>query len=131
MAARAQIDPADRQFFELIAQIAFCNPFTEERAKLDARLVGHAVDVFSESHPEELAQAISARVQQLEDKGLADVRKYAPCDRELMQTVFLFEIFHRFCHELDQLIAEQLKLGSDSAPLNFAEDILTWLRRRG
>jgi len=62
---------------------------------------------------------------------MAHVRKYSPRDRELMQTVFLFETFHRFCADLDQLIAEQLRLGETSAPLKFAGDILGWLHKRG
>src|SRR6266850_5773482 len=103
MATIARIESADREFFELIAGIAFCNPFSEERAALDAKIVAHAVDVFSERHPEDLTKAISARIGKLERKGLADVRKYGARDRELMQTVFLFECFHRFCDDFDQL----------------------------
>jgi DNA-binding NtrC family response regulator len=131
MATLARIESVDREFFELIARIAFCNPFSEERPTLDAKIVGHAVDVFSESHPEELSQAISTHIGKLEAKGLADVRKYGARDRELMQTVFLFECFHRFCDDLDQLIAEQLKLGAESASVKFAGDILARMRGRG
>jgi len=131
MASYAKIDTADRLFFESIAKIAFCNPFSEERALLDTELVGHQVDVFSDRHASEIAQAISSPVARLERKGLASLRKCAPNDRELMQTVFLFECFHQFCPQFDQLISDQLKLGEQSAPVNFASDILFWLNRRG
>src|SRR6476646_12162756 len=77
MATKLRIDGAQRQFFELVAQIAFCNPFSKERPELDAKLVGHAVDVFSEKHPEELTGAMSEHIGKLEKQGLADVRKFS------------------------------------------------------
>jgi len=128
---RLQLDRAQRQFFELVAQIAFCNPFSKERPELDARLVGHAVDVFSEKHPEELTRAMSEQIGKLEKQGLADMRKFSGQDRGLMQTVFLFECFHQFCDDIDRLIAEQLTAGMQSVPVKFAAEILGWMRRRG
>ncbi len=48
-----------------------------------------------------------------------------------MQTVFLFECFHRFCDDLDRLILDQIKAGTESVSVKFAEDLLAWLRSRG
>src|SRR6476661_8465189 len=73
MAIKLRIESAQRQFFELVAQIAFCNPFSKERPELDAKLVGHPVDVFSEKHPEEITRALSEQIARLEKQGLADV----------------------------------------------------------
>src|SRR4051812_40534679 len=131
MASKLQPESAQRQFFEVVAQIAFCNPFSKERPELDAKLVGHAVDVFSEKHPEELTRAMSQQIGKLEKQGLADVRKFSAQDRALMQTVFLFESFHSFCDDIDRLIAEQLAAGMQSVPVKFAGDILALMRRRG
>src|SRR5262245_54085345 len=131
MAARVLIPDAQRQFFELVAQIAFCNPFSKERPELDARMLGHTVDVFSAKHPEELTRAMSEQIGKLEKQGLADVRKYHAKDQALIQTVFLFECFHRFCDEIDQLIGEQLTAGSQSVPVEFGSEILSWMHRRG
>src|SRR6266446_1722582 len=131
MAILANVCSSDRPFFELIARTAFCNPFSEERAEFDAQIVGHPVDVLAESHLNEFTGIISARVQQIEAKTGADVRKYAARDRDLMQTVFLFDIFHQFCRDFDQLILDQVRLGDQSAPVKFAGDLLTRMRRRG
>jgi DNA-binding NtrC family response regulator len=131
MAATLKIDAKDRPFFENVAKIAFCNPFTEERSHLDATLVGREVDVFSDEHAGEISEALAAPIARLERNGKASLRKYIHQDRELMQTVFLFECFHRFCPQLDQLIEHQLKLGDQSAPVPFAVDLLSWLHRRG
>jgi len=131
MASAATIPSEDRELYQLIARTAFCNPFSEERPELDAQIVGHPVDPFSETHLEELTRIISSRVEKLESKGLADVRKYSTRDRELVQTVFLFEAFHFFCRDFDQLILDQAKQGTDSAPVRFAGELLDRLRRRG
>jgi DNA-binding NtrC family response regulator len=78
-----------------------------------------------------MTQVISRRVQDLETRGLADVRKYPAADRDLMQTVFLFELFHVFCRAFDQLILDQVKLGDQPAPVKFAGELLGQMRRRG
>jgi DNA-binding NtrC family response regulator len=126
-----QISPSDREFFELIARIAFCNPFTDERPALDARIVGHRVELFAEAHLDEMTQIISARVQKLKERGVADVRKYSATDRALMQIVFLFEIYHQFYDEFDKLILDQVRLGTEPAPVRFASEVLERMRRRG
>ena len=131
MALRAQIETADREFFTVVAQAAFCNPFSEQRSELDARIFGHPVEPYSEAHLGEMTQVISRRVQELEARGLADVRKYSAADRDLMQTVFLFELFHVSCRAFDQLILDQVKLGAQPAPVKFASEVLGQMRRRG
>ena len=131
MAGRATVEALDREFFGVIAQTAFCNPFSEQRSELDARIVGHPADPFSEAHLEDVTQAVSGRVRKLEVEGLADVRKYSGADRELMQTVFLFELFHQYCRAIDQLILDQVKLGAQAAPVTFAGELLGRMRERG
>jgi DNA-binding NtrC family response regulator len=131
MAIKARIEAGDREFFAVVAQTAFCNPFSEQRTDLDARIVGHPLEPFSETHLDEMTKVISGRVERLESQGLADVRKYSAADRELMQTVFLFELFHVFCRAIDQLILEQVRLGDQSVPLKFAGELLERMRRRG
>ncbi len=131
MAAHAQLEPANREFFTLVAQTAFCNPFSEQRSELDSRIVGHRVEPFSEAHLDEMTQVISGRVQRLETQGLADLRKHGGADRDLMQTVVLFEVFHLYCRAIDQLILEQVKVGDQPAPVAFAGEVLERMHRRG
>lgn len=131
MASPAKIQVADREFFATIAQTAFCNPFSEQRLALDARIIGHPVGPLPEAHLDEMNQIISARVKKLEAQGLADIRRYSGKDRELMQTVFLFEAFHRCCRDFDQLILDQVRLGTHSADVSFARQVLKHMRDRG
>lgn len=131
MASEVKINPSDRNFFEIVAQTAFCNPFSELRAELDARIVGHGVTSLAETDVEAVSRVVSARVRKLEAAGLADLRRYSERDREMMQTVFLFELFHRFCQHFDELIVEQVKAGSKSVPVTFAAELLAQMERRG
>src|SRR5690349_13432348 len=131
MPPRARILPEDRSFFELVAQTAFCNPFTDQRAELDRQIVGHPVDPLTEEHPTQLRQSVTARVGKLVTNGVADLHLYEGRDRELIRTVFLFEIYHQCCLQFDALIGEQLKLGETSVPVPFADDALEQLRQRG
>ncbi len=115
----------------MVAQTAFCNPFTPERKELDASIVGHPVNPFSEEHLAEMTRVVTARVKKLEAQGLANLRRFSGRDRELMQTVFLFELFHVFYQDFDQLIVEQVRQGTESAHVKFADDLLGQLRARG
>ncbi|HYG35355.1 MAG TPA: sigma 54-interacting transcriptional regulator, partial [Clostridia bacterium] len=131
MSAFQRIDAADREFFEVVAQTAFCNPFSERRAELDAAIIGHPVDSLPDTHLEEVTGAVLGRIAKLEAEGKADLRRYSGKDRELMQTVVLFGVFHRFCRQFDALILEQVRLGSQSAPVEFAEEALVAMSRHG
>lgn len=131
MAFQAKLSPADREFFALVAETAFCNPFSERRPQLDAQILGRTVAPYSETHLGELTQIVSQRIARLETEGIADVRRFAAAERELMQTVFLFEIFHQFYQEFDQLIVEQIPAGATSLPVKFASAALNRMRQRG
>ena len=131
MAAPAKLSASDREFFAVVSETAFCNPFSEERALLDAKIVGHVVEPFSEQHLGEMTEIISARIRKLEALGLADVRRYSASDRAVLQTAFLFEIYHQFYGDFDKLILDQVKLGAQSAPVKFAGDTLARMRRHG
>ena len=131
MSTPATLDPGDREFFQVVSATAFCNPFSEQRAKLDAQLVGHPIDPLQESHVEELTQVVSDRIRKLERQGLAELRRHAAQDRPLMQTVFLFEVFHQFCRDFDELILDQVREGSRSTPVKFAGDALARMKQRG
>jgi len=131
MARGAHINSSDRVFFELIAQTTTCNPFSDERTELDAKIVGHQVEMFSEAHLNEVTQAVSVRVEHLERRGLAHLSRYSGRDRQLMQTIFLFGLFHEYCRELDALTLEQARRGTPSAQVKFAGEILARMARHG
>ncbi len=132
MATSLRIEPAEREFFEIVAQTAFCNPFSEQRAELDAAILGHPLaSAEPEAHLEEVTRAVVARIERLDAAGKGDLRRYSGRDRELMQLVFLFGVYHQFCRPFDELILEQVKSGTESVSVSFAAQALTALIRHG
>jgi DNA-binding NtrC family response regulator len=132
MGANLRIEAAERDFFEMIAQTAFVNPFSDQRPALDAALVGHVLDsAVPGERVAELTRVVLGRLVKLEAGGKADVRRYSAKDRELMELVVLFGVYHQYCPAFDALIAEQVRSGTQSAPVSFAEEALTALIGRG
>ena len=125
------MDPADVAFWELISRAAFCNPFSEEREELDRNIIGRTVDPFTNERVELLLQAIGERMDKLDRAGLGSLRQFGGRHKEVMKTVFLFEVYHRHCQDFDRLIPAQLERGDESAPVPFAREALRRLGARG
>src|SRR5262245_54097165 len=129
MAVRTTIHPQDREFVQWVSSAAFVNPFSEERYELDLKIAGQFKN--EDERGEFLTRAVSDRVRRLEGQGHATLRAYAGDERELMRNVFLFEVFHRFYGQLDQVIVDQTKAGDDPVRVGFAPDALALLAGRG
>jgi len=123
------LDTKEQEFWRLIAEAAFSNPFSEQRLELDLKIAG---DFQGESERvARLKKAICDRADRLEAKGVAHLRRYSGNEREVMRIGFLFETFHRFCEQFDQLIVDQTRAGDSSYRVQFASEALGLLARRG
>ena len=131
MSTLLKIEAADREFCEVVAQAAFINPFSPERLALDEKIIGTPEPVDSAERVERLTRAVAERVRKLDAAGRADVRRYVSADRQVMQTVLLFEVYHWFFNLLDQLILEQVERGDTPCSVGFADKALDTLARRG
>ena len=121
----------DREFFGDIAESAFANPFSLERAEADRRVVGGGAGDASGQSMVRLLAAVTARVEALERQKAADIRLYAEGDRDLVATTLLFDAFHRYLPPFDRLIEEQVQAGGDPVRVPFAHELLRLLARRG
>jgi transcriptional regulator with AAA-type ATPase domain len=131
MAATQTMRADEREFFSVVAQAVFTNPFSDERAEIDSRLMGHADDGPYEERSQSVAQAVIARMQDLERADRADVRLYEGKDREILSYAFLFDIYHRFKDAFDALIVEQIDAGENPCSVGFAAETLALFRQRG
>ena len=122
---------AERDFFGLVAQAAFSNPFGNARVELDLKIAGCPADAGDEQRVECVTGKIAESVRRLEAEGRADVRLYSGEERYMMQSVFLFEVFHCFISELDRLIRDQIRAGDTPCRAPFSRDVLSMLTRRG
>jgi transcriptional regulator with AAA-type ATPase domain len=130
MSAKKRLGTADRDFFGRVSEAAFANPFGKDRTDLDLKIVGRPTG-DKDSLLEEVLQKVAARVRILESEGLADIRIYEGNDLELVQIIFLFDIYHRYLDEFDGLILEQTKAGDSPWPVSFADNVLSALSKRG
>jgi transcriptional regulator with AAA-type ATPase domain len=126
-----QLAEEEREFFRLVARAAFTNPFSAERVAVDLKIIGQASCRTVEERVLKVMKAVADRVARLEARGLGELRRFDPADREIMQTAFLFDIYHRQIEVFDRLIPEQIKAGDEPLPAPFAAEARSLMSRRG
>ena len=120
----------DRQFFQLVSEAAFSNPFSEQRDQLDTQLAG-----LTGASKEKLLQAavgsVHQRVCTLQRAGQADLALYEEQDRQCLAHGLLFEQFHQYLKAFDALIQQQLCEGDEPCAVPFSAELLERLREFG
>ncbi len=129
MARQKNLNATEREFWLLVSQAAFSNPFSDERYELDLQIAGPFAG--EPERVERLKKVAGERVQRLENQGLAQLRHFSGSERAVMRIGFLFEVFHRFHEEFDQLIVDQNKTGDTSCRVHFAPATLELFAKRG
>ena len=119
----------DSEFWRMIAEAIFANPFSDRRTDLDRQIAGHFED--EQQRVESLKAAACDGVERLASSGRAHLRHFRGAEREIMRNGFLFEVYHRFYEKFDSLIAQQIAAGDAPCPVPFASDALPLLRQRG
>jgi hypothetical protein len=126
----------DRRYLTWVSQAVRTNPFTELREELDYRIAGmdRPADATRETDGmvrDKAIEKVAGWIENLERRRRADINAYEGQDRDLVQTAFLFDVFHRFIPQFDGLIADQMAAGDRSLPVKFAGEVLELLLRRG
>ena len=129
MPRAASLEPTEREFCQRIAAAAFANPFSDQRHELDLQIAGHFHG--EPERVERLRTSVGDLVQKLERENKAHLAVYNGEDRRVMEIVFLFEIFHRFYRQFDELITQQVNAGDRPLVVEFAGDVLGLMARRG
>ncbi|NLH15475.1 MAG: sigma-54-dependent Fis family transcriptional regulator [Phycisphaerae bacterium] len=125
-----KLSQEDRTFFDLVSDAAFANPFSPKRAEIDQRIIGGRKGNWKELLPETIAQ-VERRVAQLDGDSPVRLDDFVAPDRERMQYVFLFSIYHHYSKIFDDHILAQLQAGSQPLSIDFAGAVLGELQRRG
>src|SRR5271155_4914965 len=118
----------DRDFFRLLSDAVFANPFSEDRERIDRRPAGPARGDGPQEILERLLARVRDRLRSLPPKAL---RLYPEGDRPLVEQAILFDLFHRVADSFDALIQQQLAMGADTAPVAFGGETLSALARAG
>lgn len=121
----------DRNFFELVAKAAFINPFSDERVELNRKIAGADRKTEDEDLIDDVIRRVTERVRKLEGDAADDLRGYSAEDQAVLRYALLFDVFHRFVDDYDQLIQDDLASDDSPCPVPFARDALALLKRRG
>lgn len=131
MTTNIHLQPADREFFKTVAQAAFTNPFSQARIDLDRTIAGTDAAMPWDDLVELATSRIRECLSVLRKSGRDDLRRYGGEDRELLRTVFLFDIYHRYRSRFDDFILKQQAAGDTPIPLPFARELLSLLADLG
>lgn len=124
MSNNLTLNPADKEFFKTVAQAAFANPFSPIRVDLDRKLAGTDAAMAWDDLVEVAIARIMERLAALKRAGRAELKRYGTEDRELLQTAFLFDIYHRYRQTFDDFILKQLAAGDAPISAPFAKELL-------
>jgi transcriptional regulator with AAA-type ATPase domain len=125
------LTPSFRDFFSLVADATFTNPFSTHRAEIDRRIAGMLSETDWRKVVPRAVDQIRRRLIQLDKDGTLRVQNFDPADRALMTYVYLFDTFHRFARDFDDFIVLQQRRGDEPPEVPFADAALESLSRRG
>ncbi|WP_372794872.1 sigma-54-dependent transcriptional regulator [Pontiella sp.] len=110
----------DKNFFKMVSQAAFSNPFSEQRVDIDRQIVGadEAADWHSMLRP--LLTRLEEEIGQLRQSGDIVIDRDGGEDVRAVGVSILFHIFHRYMDQFDRLIEEQIRAGDESLRAPFA-----------
>ncbi|MBT1072750.1 sigma 54-interacting transcriptional regulator [Pelotalea chapellei] len=114
----------ERDFFKMVGQAAFTNPFSQARVELDRKIAGTDAAMPWNDLLEQVTARISERLALLKKSGRDDLKLHAKDDQELLRTVFLFDIYHRYGRTFDDFILKQMAAGDAPIPIPFATELL-------
>ncbi len=131
MAKKIKLTTEDREFFRLVSDAAFINPFSKERLELNRRIACITAKVQDEALRDAAISKVIDRVGEMEREGKADLLLYEGSDKELVRSALLFDVYHRYNDDFDKLILEQSDAGDKPCAVPFAKESLALLKRRG
>ncbi|MDM8542105.1 sigma 54-interacting transcriptional regulator [Desulfococcaceae bacterium HSG9] len=122
-----------REFFRLVNRAALANPFSDERVDIDLKITGLPPHVTTEERIRRITIKVRLHIERLETEWGAPLRlnHFTGQDRKIIRSAFLFDFFHHFLADFDELIRSQIKAGDVPVKLSFVHDALVLLDRRG
>ena len=122
----------DREFFAPLGRVIFMNPFSAEREALLGRVSpghgGEALHLDPKTYA--FVSEVTRRLDRLDARGLATLEQFEERDRDVMQWVYLYQVYHRHVPEIDASIRKQAMANSPVA-VPFAEKMIAELDHRG
>ncbi len=131
MPKKAQLTAVEREFFSLVNQAVFANPFGDERVEIDLKIAGLPSGVSERERIEKPISNIAATMDRFEKEGRDHITQYSGKDRRLIENSFLYDFFNRFIDSFDRHILDQIEAGKTSLKVPFTQEAFAYLNRRG
>ena len=125
------LTPETKAFFSLVSEAAFANPFSEHRVELDRKISGGSATLPWRDIVPEAVREVTRQIEKLDADGAVKIQDFKQADHELIEHVFLFDVFHQFVKQFDQLIADQINTDDEPILVPFAKDCIALLIKRG
>jgi len=119
-----------RNFFSLVSDAVYTNPFSDTRHDIDRRIAGLFPEVEEGNLIDKTLDEVRRRLAEIERKG-GDITTFQGRDRSLVENAFLFDFFYRYRERFDTLIQEQLAADETPVKVGFAREAIAFLRSRG
>jgi len=120
-----------RDYFSLVQGAIQVNPFDSGRMDFDLKLSGLSKETPPKERVEKAVYEVGERIKHMEADGRVDIRHYTGKDRQLVLAAVLFHYFYLFREKFDQFILDQMEAGDNSLKVPFAQEALSFLRRKG
>jgi hypothetical protein len=128
---KATLNTEELKFFRTVCNAAFANPFSELREKLDIKIAGLFPSANRRESIDQCILEVGRRINKLEKESRANINAYQGQDKSIISIVFLFDIFHQFRDDFDQLIKDQIKAQDTPIRVEFAPRAMQLLHKRG
>lgn len=128
---KIKLDKVERQFFKTVYNAAFANPFSELRERLDQKIAGLFPSATRRESKDKCVREVDRRLKILETENKENFNKYQDSDKEILRVVYLFDIFHKFRDQFDQLIKDQITAQDTPVKVDFMEDAKNLLIQKG
>ena len=120
MPAKKRLSAQEREFFELVNQAVFANPFGDERVEIDLKIAGLFPGVPERERIDKAIAKIAMTMERFEKEGRDNITHYSGKDRRLIENSFLYDFFNQFIDSFDRHILDQIDAGKTSLRVPFA-----------
>ncbi|UCD91416.1 MAG: sigma 54-interacting transcriptional regulator [Desulfobacterales bacterium] len=131
MKTKSRLTSDERDFFSLVNQAVYANPFSETRKELDVKISGLSQKVSETELIEKVIHETAVRIERLNKQRRADINLYSGRDRVLAETSFLFDFFHQFIEQFDRFILDQIEKGDTPLKVPFVREAYAYLIKKG
>jgi len=118
----------NKKLVKLIAQAAYLNPFSEERLKIDKKIIGDNKNYSYERLVKKVVAITEKTISNLKNKN---INKFSKEEKQDVIYLFLFDVYHKYREKFDELIVRQIAAGDESLKVSFANEAILLLVKYG